>query len=218
MPTRSAADRKLPRRFYDRPTLDVCRDLIGKVLVHRHRNIACSGAIVEVEAYVGESDPACHAAPGRTFRNGPLYGPPGFAYVYLNYGLHYLVNVVTEPEGQPAAVLVRSLVPLEGIPAMRRRRARPAKGRSERPGLLQDHELCRGPGNLTMALGITGEQNRVDLLGEQLYVVDRGLEFGPVVHGPRIGIRVGLDRSWRFYVEGHQAVSGNHKTRRHHGA
>src|SRR5947208_16805511 len=102
---------KLPRAFYDRPTLDVARDLIGKVLVQERRGIRTSGAIVEVEAYIGESDPACHAAPGPTPRNAPLYGPPGFSYVYLNYGIHALVNVVTEAEGSPAAILIRALDP-----------------------------------------------------------------------------------------------------------
>ena len=87
---------KLPRAFYDRPTLDVARDLVGKVLVHVRQGIRTSGAIVEVEAYIGESDPACHAAPGPTKRNEPLYGVPGHAYVYLNYGIHCLVNFVTE--------------------------------------------------------------------------------------------------------------------------
>src|SRR5882762_4306690 len=120
---------KLPRAFYARPTLDVARDLVGKVLVHRRRGVTTSGAIVEVEAYIGESDPACHAAPGPTRRNAPLYGPPGFAYVYLNYGIHYLVNVVTEAKRQPAAVLIRALEPLDGVEVMRRRRARAMKGR-----------------------------------------------------------------------------------------
>src|SRR5215468_10722685 len=119
---------KLPREFYDRPTLDVARDLLGKVLVHRDRGVTTAGAIVEVEAYIGESDPACHAAPGPTRRNAPLYGPPGFAYVYLNYGIHALVNVVTEGPGSPAAVLIRALEPLDGIEVMRRRRARQMKG------------------------------------------------------------------------------------------
>jgi DNA-3-methyladenine glycosylase len=100
---------KLPRRFYDRPTLDVARDLLGLVLVHDRRGVRTSGVIVEVEAYIGESDPACHAAPGPTTRNAPLYGVPGHAYVYLNYGIHSLVNVVTESHGSPAAVLIRAL-------------------------------------------------------------------------------------------------------------
>jgi len=106
-----AAAPKLSRSFYGRPTLDVARDLIGKVLVHAPRGVRSSGVIVEVEAYIGESDPACHAAPGRTRRNEPLYGAPGHAYVYLNYGIHCLVNVVTEAHGSPAAVLVRALMP-----------------------------------------------------------------------------------------------------------
>src|SRR6187200_3044768 len=112
----------LTKSFYERPTLTVAAELIGKVLVHRTRAGIASGMIVEVEAYIGEDDPACHAAPGPTNRNAPLYGPAGHAYVYLNYGLHNLVNAVTEPEGSPAAVLIRALAPLDGIPRMRRRR------------------------------------------------------------------------------------------------
>src|SRR5260370_3120726 len=114
--------KKLPRGCYARPTLDVASDLIGKVLVHRRRNAVTSGVIVEVEAYIGESDPACHAAPGPTRRNQPLYGSPGHAYVYLNYGIHCLMNVVTESKGSPAAVLLRALDPLDGHAITRPRR------------------------------------------------------------------------------------------------
>lgn len=199
---------KLPRAFYDRPTLEVARDLLGKVLVHRRRGATTSGAIVEVEAYVGESDPACHAAPGPTRRNAPLYGPPGFAYVYLNYGIHSLVNVVTEAEGSPAAVLIRALEPIEGVGTMRRRRARATKGRRAIDvSVLAPEDLCRGPGNVTMAMGISLADNRLDLLGHRLFIEDRGLSAGAVVWGPRIGIRVGIERPWRAYVDGHAAVS-----------
>ena len=202
---------KPPRIFYDRPTLDVARDLLGLVLVHNRRGVLTSGIIVEVEAYIGESDPACHAAPGPTRRNRPLYGPPGHAYVYLNYGIHALVNVVTEAHGSPAAVLIRALDPLEGIDVMRRRRARAMKGRRAlpNPGTLPRHEICRGPGNLTMAMGITLDENRVDLTGDRLFVEDRDLRVGPVARGPRIGIRVGVEHQWRVYALKSRAVSAS---------
>jgi DNA-3-methyladenine glycosylase len=200
---------KLPRSFYDRPTLDVARDLIGKVLVHHRRGVRTSGIIVEAEAYIGESDPACHAAPGPTRRNAPLYGPPGHAYVYLNYGIHSLVNVVTEAEGLPAAVLIRALAPLDGIEVMRRRRGRAMKGRKATVDReLADHALCRGPGNLTMAMGISLAENQLDLLGDRLFLEDRGLPAGRLVWGPRIGIRVGTGQPWRVCAVGNPAVSG----------
>ena len=207
---------KLPRAFYDRPTLDVASDLLGKVLVHDRRGVRTSGAIVEVEAYIGESDPACHAAPGPTRRNEPLYGPPGHAYVYLNYGIHSLVNVVTQASGSPAAVLIRALDPLEGVDVMRRRRARQMKGRrrSVERSEWSSHELCRGPGNLTMAMGITLAENRVDLLGSRLFIEDRGIRLGPIAWGPRIGIRVGTEHPWRVCVAGHPAVSGSKQRNR----
>ncbi len=199
---------KLPRRFYDRPTLEVARDLIGKILVHNRRGVRTSGVIVEVEAYIGESDPACHAARGLTARNAPLYGAPGHAYVYLNYGIHCLVNIVTESPEYPAAVLIRALDPLEGVDVMRRRRARATKGRRHRPwSAIATHDLCRGPGNLTLAMGITLAENRLDLLGERLFVEDRGIAVGPIVWGTRIGIRVGAEIPWRAWIAGHPAVS-----------
>jgi DNA-3-methyladenine glycosylase len=137
-----------------------------------------------------------------------LYGQPGHAYVYLNYGIHCLVNVVTEAHGSPAAVLIRALDPLDGIAVMRRRRARVTRGRTPRPAAtLSAHEICRGPGNLTMAMGITLAENRLDLLGERLYIEDRGLRIGSIAWGTRIGIRVGQERPWRAWVLGHPAVS-----------
>src|SRR6187401_57978 len=148
----------LTRSFYERPTLTVAAELIGKVLVHQTRAGLAAGMIVEAEAYIGEDDPACHAAPGPTTRNAPLYGPPGIAYVYLNYGIHYLVNAVTEAEGRPAAVLIRALEPLDGLELMQQRRRVASAGAPVRA--IAPHDLCRGPGNLTRALGITLAQNR----------------------------------------------------------
>jgi DNA-3-methyladenine glycosylase len=203
MPTRraKAARRLLPRSFYERPTLTVAEELLGKVLVHRTASGVAAGMIVEVEAYIGEDDPACHAAPGPTRRNEPLYGPGGIAYVYLNYGIHYLVNAVTEAEGQPAAVLIRAVEPIDGIALMVKRRA--PGGQS-----VEVADLCRGPGNLTRALGITLAENRLDLTSSHLSIEDRGGRAGTVAWGPRIGIRVGVDRPWRCWIAGNSSVSG----------
>jgi DNA-3-methyladenine glycosylase len=198
----------LPRAFYARPTLVVARDLLGKVLVHHSRAGVTSGIIVEVEAYIGESDPACHAAPGPTKRNAPMYGPPGHAYVYLNYGVHPLVNVVTEPEHSPAALLIRALEPVEGLALMRRRRMRPRTARRKKPAPIPDHALCRGPGNLTQAMGITLKDTGIDLLGGKLYIEDRGHRVGAIGWSRRIGINVATEREWRCYAAGHVSVSG----------
>ena len=195
----------MPREFYESPTLTVAGELIGKVLVHETRHGLASGVIVETEAYIGESDPACHAAAGPTARNAPLYGPPGVAYVYLNYGIHYLVNAVTEAEGWPAAVLIRALEPLEGETLMRRRRAR---GTGKLPADFESAGLCRGPGNLTRALGISLEHNLLDLTASDLRIEDAQLPARELAWSPRIGINVGTDRIWRCYAVGSSAVSG----------
>ena len=204
--------RTLARSFYSRPTLTVLEELIGKVLAHNVRGRITSGVIVEAEAYIGEDDPACHASFGRTPRNEPLYGPPGLAYVYLNYGVHHLVNAVTEADGHPAAVLIRALQPLDGIALMTKRRV--TDGRS-----VDEHDLCRGPGNLARALGITLKENRLDLTGREdsgqsgstLFIEDRGIPVGDVARGPRIGIRVAVDRPWRCWVDGHRSVSAHRR-------
>jgi DNA-3-methyladenine glycosylase len=201
----SSVRRAVPRDFYDRPTLVVARELIGKVLVHETAAGRTSGVIVEVEAYIGESDPACHAAPGPTKRNAPLYGRPGVAYVYLNYGVHYLVNAVTESEGHPAAVLIRALEPYEGEPIMRRRRAR-VTGKAS--AFYDPTSLCRGPGNLTRALGISLRQNLRDLVTSDLRIEDAGLPSRDVAWSRRIGINVGVERDWRCYAADSTAVSG----------
>jgi DNA-3-methyladenine glycosylase len=196
----------LPRSFYDRTTLTVAQELLGKVLVHRTPGGVTAGMIVETEAYIGEDDPACHAAPGPTPRNAPLYGPPGIAYVYLNYGIHYLVNAVTEAEGHPAAVLLRALEPVEGVRLMRLRRT--TGGRH-----IDESDLCRGPGNLTKALGINLTDNLLDLTASRLYIEDRGFRPGRVSCGPRIGIRVAVDRPWRFWIDGNVFVSARRSGR-----
>jgi len=195
----------LSRSFYDRPTLEVAKDLIGKVLVHETRAGLASGVIVEAEAYIGESDPACHAAPGPTKRNAPLYGPPGVAYVYLNYGIHYLVNAVTEAEGWPAAVLIRALEPHEGIALMRRRRGKSADADVD--------DLCRGPGNLTRALGIDLRQNLLDLTSSALRIEDRRLPRRAVRWSRRIGINVGVEQEWRVTAMDSPALSGKRPDR-----
>jgi len=193
-------DKRLPRSFYERPTLAVAKDLLGKVLVHATPAGVAAGMIVETEAYIGEDDPACHAAPGPTRQNAPLYGPPGIAYVYLNYGIHYLVNAVTEPEGSPTAVLIRALEPVEGIELMTTRRSQDGRR-------IETSDLCRGPGNLTRALGITLDHNRLDLTGSELYIEDRGFLRGRVSWGTRIGIRVAADRPWRCWLTDNRSVS-----------
>ena len=201
--------KRLSSDFYTRPTLEVLDDIIGKVLVHDTPDGRTAGIILEGEAYIGEDDPACHAAPGRTKRNAPLYGPPGRAYVYLNYGLHQLVNAVTEPEASPAAILIRALDPIEGAALMRERRLRGLRRKASAKGLVEDETLCRGPGNLTVALAIGPSLNNSDLVGGALRIEDWGVTPGQRVYSPRIGIRVATDRLWRCHWRGHASVSGN---------
>ena len=193
----------LARGFYDRDTLAVARDLLGCRLVHETPRGLAAGRIVEVEAYHGEEDPACHAAAGRTTRTDPLYGEPGFAYVYFIYGMYHCFNVVTRAEGHPSAVLVRALEPLAGFDLMRERRASRRRNGGDP---IRDRELANGPGKLCDALGITRAENRADLTRSPLRV-----EPGPppeaVVWTPRVGISVGTDRFWRCFVKGSPYVS-----------
>jgi DNA-3-methyladenine glycosylase len=143
------ARRPLPKSFFARDTEIVARELLGAVLECRSRAGVVSGRIVETEAYVGEHDLACHAAAGRTARTAPLYGPPGIAYVYFIYGMHWCMNAVTRAVDQPSAVLIRALEPLDGIELMRGRRS----------AARRDVDLTNGPGKLCEALGITGKLN-----------------------------------------------------------
>lgn len=186
----SATDVHLPRDFYDRSALIVARELLGKTLVHMDGGVRRAGRIVETEAYVGEHDLACHAAKGRTGRTDVLYGPPGVAYVYLIYGMYHCFNTVTLAEGTAAAVLVRGVEPLEGIP----------------PHLKTD-----GPGKLCRAMGITLSHNRLDLLGDTLFIEDGpSVPARKVARGPRIGVDYAgtwADKPYRLWVTDNPHVS-----------
>jgi len=192
----------LERDFYDRPALDVARDLIGLLLVRRGHDGAVSGRIVEAEAYVSIEDRASHASRGRTDRNAVMFGPPGHAYVYLIYGIHWCLNLVTEREGIPAAVLVRAIEPVEGIELMRARR----------PKARTDQQLTSGPARLCQAFGIEGSLNGADLCltDSPLYVEGRGGERGAVVAAPRIGVEYAGEwaaKPFRFYDDESRYVS-----------
>ncbi len=179
--------KRLLRSFYARDTTTVAHELLGKHVVHVVRGIERVGRIVEVEAYLGPHDRAAHSAKGRTARTEVMFGPPGHAYVYLVYGMHHCLNVVTEPEGHGSAVLIRALEPLSNI-----------SGKTSGPGLLPK------------ALGVDRALNGADLLGERLYIVDPGATEFRVVRRPRIG--VDYAGSWarrllRFYIWGNHCVS-----------
>lgn len=187
----------LPRRFYRRPARAVARDLLGCVLVSRTRGTVTAGRIVEVEAYLGPEDAASHAG----FRPGsrPLfYGDGGFAYVFVNYGLHCCLNAIADRPGRPGCVLIRALEPVAGLAAMARRRGVPAAS----------PRLASGPGNVTRALGITRRDNGADLTRGRLTVEppDRPRDFTIAV-GPRIGIRRAADLPLRFWIADNPFVS-----------
>jgi len=177
----------LDRAFYDRDTAETARDLLGKCLVHEVAGNRRVGRIVEVEAYVGAHDRASHSCRGRTARNAPMFGPPGFAYVYLIYGMYWCMNVVTEREGHASAVLLRAMEPVDGI-----------TGRTQGPGLL-----CR-------AMGIDKRLNGADLSSDTFHIADDGFTGFRIVKRPRIGVDyagVWAKRHLRFYVAGNPFVS-----------
>ena len=179
--------------FYDRPVLAVARELIGCVVSHD----GAAGVIVEAEAY-HDSEPACHAFVGLTRRTATLFGPPGRAYVYRSYGIHALLNAVSEPEGVGAAVLIRALEPLSGLDLMRSRR-----------GVEPVRKLCNGPGNLTQALGITLEHNACDLARGPIAISPRPPAWRAVeiAVGRRVGINKAVELPWRFCAAGSRFLS-----------
>jgi DNA-3-methyladenine glycosylase len=189
--------RPLPRTFYARDTLQVTRELLGALLVHDSPAGRVAGRIVEVEAYVGEDDAACHAAAGLTARTGPLYGPPGHAYVYFVYGMHHCFNAVTRAAGLPSAVLVRALEPVAGIELMR----------AQRPG-RPDRELTNGPAKLARALGIGPEHNRADLTRGPLTIRAGGaVADSEVAWRPRVGVSAAADLPYRAFLKDSPYVS-----------
>ena len=195
--------RIVPASFYARETELVAREMLGMVLECRTEDGIASGVIVETEAYLGEHDAACHASAGRTVRTEPLYGAPGLAYVYFIYGMYWCFNAVTRAAGEPSAVLVRALEPLEGIPLMRRRR----------PRVRRDVDLTNGPGKLCLALGIGREHNGARL--DRPPILIRGgdsVADADVVVTPRIGITQSADWPLRYFIKGNAFVSKTPRT------
>jgi DNA-3-methyladenine glycosylase len=184
----------LPRDFYQRGTVDVSRDLLGKLLVHG----PTAGIIVETEAYLGGDDLASHSAIGITNRTRVIFGPPGHAYVYLNYGIHECLNIVAEPDGKAGCVLIRALEPVEGLDIMRARR----------PKARSDRDLASGPGKLTRALAITRVHNGVDMTRGDLVVrLANPMRRFEIEVTPRIGITKCADLPLRFFIKGNKFVS-----------
>ena len=189
--------RKLPRSFYGRPTLEVARDLLGKMIVFRSPEERLSARIVEVEAYIGQDDPACHAARGLTERNRVMFDRPGLSYIYFIYGMYHCFNIVTERENFPAAVLLRAAEPIDGIEYMRERSP---KGKVE--------QILSGPGKFCRSFGLTLDHSGMDLTGNTLYLTSGKGRLGRIVTTTRIGIKTGTELSYRFYLAESEAVSG----------
>jgi DNA-3-methyladenine glycosylase len=185
----------LNKTFYELDTLKVARALIGKKLVRQIGGLELSGMIVETEAYCGKEDSACHAHRGKTKRNSVMFGPPGHAYVYFTYGMHYLLNMVTETEGKPCAVLIRAILPIDGLEEMEARRKR------------KSPELTNGPAKLCQALGIDKSLNGWNLTaGDELWVEDyKNISAKFITATPRIGIDYAKEQHrqalWRFVVK-----------------
>lgn len=200
--------KKLPLAFYRRDNvLEIAKDLIGKIVVTRWNGILTSGRIVESEAYAGPMDKASHAAGGRrTSRTEIMYSNGGVAYVYLCYGIHQMLNVVTHKKDMPHAILIRALEPLKGIDEMLRRTAKSKL----------DNTLTRGPGNVCKALGIYTMHTGMSLQSDELYIAEDGFSYSSkeIFASPRIGVDyAGKDAllPYRFYVKGNAYVSGKPK-------
>lgn len=204
--------RKLPRSFFTRATLRVARDLLGTFIVRKTPGGRLAGMIVEVEAYLGENDPASHAFRGRTKRNDVMFLRGGHLYVYFTYGMHYCCNVVSGREGAGRAVLIRAIEPVEGIGVMYRNRGRALKTKAARPCAAIDPGLTNGPAKLCRALGITMRENGTDLLADEIFIARRAGDKRDrpqdrTISAGRIGIRYGREKKWRFYFGENPYVS-----------
>ena len=193
----------LSASFYARDTVEVARDLIGKTLVRQDGPDQISGMIIETEAYRGEEDLACHCRAGRTPRTEIMYGPAGRAYVYLIYGMYWLLNVVTEAAGNPGAVLIRAIEPLNGVEVIAQRRAGQAR-----------RNWTNGPGKLSLALDIQGNMNGVDICSSTgpLYITQGEDVSSEIIRtGPRVGLETVPEpwrsKEWRFMVN-YQSLKG----------
>lgn len=193
---------RLARNFYDRDTLEVAKDLLGCLLVREYEGERLVGRITETEAYIGRMDKACHAyGYKRTPRTETLFAPPGTAYLYLIYGLYTCLNFVTEPEGEPAAVLIRGVEAVEGEQTMARLRF---GSPPERMTAYQRKNFLNGPGKVCKALALDRTMDGHDLLTPPLYVLPRDGEIGRIRCGPRIGVdyaQEAKDFPWRFWIE-----------------
>jgi DNA-3-methyladenine glycosylase len=197
--------RSLPRAFFARNPRRVARELLGKVLVRQSGKEFLAARIVEVEAYLGENDPAAHSAAGKTARNAVLFGPPGYAYVYFIYGNHYCLNVSCEREGKAGGVLFRAVEPLRGVEEMAQ--ARKIEVRAPRDLI----RLTSGPGRMAEAFGITRTRdNGCDLTSASsgLWIGNDGFHPGKIQITPRIGIRKAADLPLRYILAGNVFVSG----------
>ena len=195
----------LKRSFFNRDPRRVARELLGKLLVRREGRKLLVGRIVELEVYLGENDPAAHAAVGLTERNRVLFGPPGFAYVYFIYGNHYCLNVSCMPEGKAGSVLFRALEPIAGIPEMQQ-----ARGLEAKPGARTQRLLTSGPGRLAEAFGITRTRdNGKDLTSAEsdLIIAADGYRPQKILATARIGITKAADMPLRFFIAGNEFVS-----------
>ncbi len=194
----TGSGRRLPRAFFERPSIEVAPDLLGRLLVRRTPGgVRLVGRIVETEAY-REDDPASHSYRGRTPRTEVMFGPPGRLYVYFTYGMHFCMNVVTGSDGEGSAVLLRAAEPIEGLREMAARR-----------GVSDPRLLCSGPARLAQAFGIARAHNGADLVsGSELWLLEgHPVRPSSVQRTTRIGVRAGLDRRWRFLVRGDPYVS-----------